>query len=656
AIDINVLEPVNHSKQPDGCSCGYYVCWHAEAWLFNDRNLILDPINLVKEKRRVLWHINQLYGTDDVPYMPRNMPPPDDHEIIVQNNDHGKQTKTMPIVQIDAPSEQGYTTVPANFRNIFDDVNNQRNNILNNVSDEEESLHDENSKEIMADNTDEYDPSKKSADRLRIKQKRDDMGDKEKAVLNKKDADRKKKNRDNLVNNEKEIAKKKDADRKKKIRDILNKEEKELIESFKQEISVIANVICDVCKRRCYNMQTVCRNTSKCSRYAQTYLPSDLKMKLKLTLCTRCMRHLTNPNKMLPPAKAYWNNLDPGKIPEEMSCLTSVELRLLSRIVPFLKIIKYSGRFGQYGLKGQAVLFAHDVDEIPEQLFNKLPRSIENSEFVLVTETLENINVIREYEVNTNRLYQALSWLKENNPLYGDVTILPGLRYNVADIVHVMPKVNDTEQHLSDWKVLDVGSKILFSSFNQNDSIFGNVKGDQSVGIIISALLKSQLKEIDLWSRSTFDEIMLTGSKHYFEICSEINNATKESVHDLMKEYGRDQIEMFDCRFDYYLRLTHKTIDGNNLSILNDFILKHDCCVIQSVAKFYGILKKQSPDKYYFIDCNSLGNKGAPSKKKTNGRGGMFELSSIDKLCEIVRRNLHLSKNSYNILEFQIQF
>ncbi|HEX4851795.1 MAG TPA: hypothetical protein VFV08_13345, partial [Puia sp.] len=70
-IDINVLEPVNHSKQPDGCSCGYYVCWHAEAWLFNDRNLILDPINLVKEKRRILWHINQLYTTDDVEYHPR---------------------------------------------------------------------------------------------------------------------------------------------------------------------------------------------------------------------------------------------------------------------------------------------------------------------------------------------------------------------------------------------------------------------------------------------------------------------------------------------------------------------------------------------------------------------------------------------------------
>jgi hypothetical protein len=67
-FNIHVLEAASHSRQPDGNSCGYYVCWHAEAWLFNDRNLILDPINLRQEKRRVLWHINQLYGTDEVPY------------------------------------------------------------------------------------------------------------------------------------------------------------------------------------------------------------------------------------------------------------------------------------------------------------------------------------------------------------------------------------------------------------------------------------------------------------------------------------------------------------------------------------------------------------------------------------------------------------
>ena len=72
---------------------------------------------------------------------------------------------------------------------------------------------------------------------------------------------------------------------------------------------------------------------------------------------------------------------------------------------------------------------------------------------IFVTETLENINVIREYEVNTNHLYRALSWLKENNPLYMDVTILPGITYNVGDIVHLTPNVSDVE-NVSDVNIL----------------------------------------------------------------------------------------------------------------------------------------------------------------------------------------------------------
>lgn len=68
------------------------------------------------------------------------------------------------------------------------------------------------------------------------------------------------------------------------------------------------------------------------------------------------------------PPKAYWNNLDPGPIPAEIETLTLVERRLLARINPYLKIIKFDGRFGQYGLKGQAIHFAYDLFEIVDKL------------------------------------------------------------------------------------------------------------------------------------------------------------------------------------------------------------------------------------------------------------------------------------------------
>jgi hypothetical protein len=107
------------------------------------------------------------------------------------------------------------------------------------------------------------------------------------------------------------------------------------------------------------------------------YLPDELKIKQNLMLCNRCKLHLSSKKRTCPP-KAYWNNLDPGEIPTEISELTQVEKRLLSHVIAFLKVVKYSGRFGQYGFKGQAMLFAQDVFELTEKLPIMLPRSVDN--------------------------------------------------------------------------------------------------------------------------------------------------------------------------------------------------------------------------------------------------------------------------------------
>ncbi len=48
--------------------------------------------------------------------------------------------------------------------------------------------------------------------------------------------------------------------------------------------------------------------------------------------------------------------------PDQLKVLSEVELRLVPRIVPFIKIIKLGGRLGQKGFKGQ-VLFAQKVEE-----------------------------------------------------------------------------------------------------------------------------------------------------------------------------------------------------------------------------------------------------------------------------------------------------
>ncbi|CAK5044394.1 unnamed protein product [Meloidogyne enterolobii] len=62
-----------YPRQQDGNSCGYFICLYAEAWLMNNRNMALPHLNINTEKKRILWHLNQLYSGDNVEYHPRSV-------------------------------------------------------------------------------------------------------------------------------------------------------------------------------------------------------------------------------------------------------------------------------------------------------------------------------------------------------------------------------------------------------------------------------------------------------------------------------------------------------------------------------------------------------------------------------------------------------
>ena len=136
-------------------------------------------------------------------------------------------------------------------------------------------------------------------------------------------------------------------------------------------------------------------------------MPPELKNKVCLTVCHRCKSHLRS-NKTTPPAKAYWNHLDSGDIPPEIEALSQAEQRLLSRIHPFLKIIKFSGLYGQYGFKDQAILFALDIFDVISKLPTFLPRSSLDADIIVVTERLKNANSTRDYTVSRTKLITAL--------------------------------------------------------------------------------------------------------------------------------------------------------------------------------------------------------------------------------------------------------
>ena len=183
--------------------------------------------------------------------------------------------------------------------------------------------------------------------------------------------------------------------------------------------------------------------------------------------------HLSKRNSAAP-SKAYWSKLDPGPIPPEIEVLTQAEQRLLSRIIPFVKIVKFDGRFGQYGFKGQAILFAQDLLEISEKLPQMLPRSPEDAGIVVVTENLENLNITRQFSISRPNIYAALQWLVVNNPLYRDVIIDQNIELNEQAFVRITqqpskaPDVcDDNPQPTRVYVTVSVSARILRTSWNQ---------------------------------------------------------------------------------------------------------------------------------------------------------------------------------------------
>ena len=158
--------------------------------------------------------------------------------------------------------------------------------------------------------------------------------------------------------------------------------------------------------------------------------------------------------------------------------MTQAEQGLLTRVVPFIKIVKLSGQFGQFGFKGQAILFAKDIFEVIEQLPKMLPRSSSDTSVVVVTENLENVDRVRQFTIDRDRVYRALHWLIENNPLYSDVTVDKNADLNLENIIRsvsLIPQAPLAEQNNrymgTKYKEISRFASILYASRNQADKV-----------------------------------------------------------------------------------------------------------------------------------------------------------------------------------------
>ena len=193
------------------------------------------------------------------------------------------------------------------------------------------------------------------------------------------------------------------------------------ISSFKDAISNGPTYSCFSCCRYLYRTSVTHFNTKRLMHEMKTSLfpnqPIPSPSAENIWICKQCNSSFKK--NQVPPISTA-NSLSLEIIPKELDCLTSLELQLISKILPFMKIIaKPTG--AQTAIKGQVVLVPADISKVT----TSLPRPTTHSQIItlalkrrLCDKHSFHQQFIRPQNVNT-----ALQYLKAHSPFYVDVTV-----------------------------------------------------------------------------------------------------------------------------------------------------------------------------------------------------------------------------------------
>ena len=193
----------------------------------------------------------------------------------------------------------------------------------------------------------------------------------------------------------------------------------EIVNVFLSKVRRAADFVCCSCNRLMYESGVVLFNENK---YDKALIRKINKFRMasvdnKEWICRNC--HLNLKREKLPP-QAKCNGLSLCKIPEELKHLNPLEVRLISRRIPFMKLVSLP-RGKQLGIQGPAVNVPTDLDTVCEQ-FPRLPNECQIISLKLKRKLEYKTAYMHDY-VHPGKVVAALEWLKQNNPLYKDIKI-----------------------------------------------------------------------------------------------------------------------------------------------------------------------------------------------------------------------------------------
>ena len=197
----------------------------------------------------------------------------------------------------------------------------------------------------------------------------------------------------------------------------------EVTELFQEKVKHGPVHVCTSCHRLMYRESVVKYEEKKYEKVSHKQIGQALQKFLykstdgNIWICTTCHRKLKQ-GKI--PAQSKINNLDLDAVPDELSELNSIEIRLVSKRIPFMKMVALP-RGRQTAIHGPAVNIPTNLDTICK-LLPRLPKDSE----ILPMKLKRRLSYKGHYmydSVHPERMMMALDWLKANNILYGDINI-----------------------------------------------------------------------------------------------------------------------------------------------------------------------------------------------------------------------------------------
>ena len=196
------------------------------------------------------------------------------------------------------------------------------------------------------------------------------------------------------------------------------------IRNFHSKVKQGPEFVCICCHRLMYKQTVIPCTGSKYTKASNellmqvfsaehNYISSDGKQ----WICKTCDAALKRGNM---PLQAKANGLQLCPIPNQLSGLNMLELRLICLRVPFMKMVALpSGK--QRCIHGPAVNVPSKVDTICTVL-PRLPSETELIPLKLKRKLAYRGHYMYDY-ISPEKVLTALRWLKQNNPLYADIDI-----------------------------------------------------------------------------------------------------------------------------------------------------------------------------------------------------------------------------------------